>query len=125
MVQLLSAVIVGPTMFVNLSPAFVYNTTTITSVAINCLALVVVMIAITVLDLSPLLCLELYGRFVPEEYRKTINDTSKGGLTIFWELFPVIPCAPKHLKLQCDCYLKVFGSQIETERFSKTEEATL
>ena len=28
----------------------------------------------------------------------TIDDTDKGGLAQFWELFPMIPCAPKHLK---------------------------
>ena len=28
----------------------------------------------------------------------TIDDSAKGGLTIFWELFTVIPCAPKYLK---------------------------
>ena len=29
---------------------------------------------------------------------ESIDNTAKGGLTIFWELFTVIPCAPKHLK---------------------------
>ena len=28
-----------------------------------------------------------------------IDDTIKGGLTIFWELFTVIPCAPRHLNV--------------------------
>ena len=27
-----------------------------------------------------------------------IDDTAKGGLTQFWELFTAIPCALKHLK---------------------------
>ena len=27
-----------------------------------------------------------------------IDDTAKGGLTQFWELFTVIPCAPKDFK---------------------------
>ena len=27
-----------------------------------------------------------------------IDDTAKRDLTIFWELFTVIPCMPKHLK---------------------------
>ena len=27
-----------------------------------------------------------------------MDDTAKGGLAQFWELFTVIPCAPRHLK---------------------------
>ena len=27
-----------------------------------------------------------------------MDDTAKGGPTIFWELLTVLPCAPKHLK---------------------------
>ena len=27
-----------------------------------------------------------------------IDDSAKGGLTQFWELITVIPCAPKYLK---------------------------
>ena len=41
----------------------------------------------------------------------TVDDTAKGGLTIFWGLFTMILCAHKHLKR----YLKIHGSQIETE----------
>ena len=29
----------------------------------------------------------------------TIDNAAKGGLTMFWELFTVIPCAPNHLKI--------------------------
>ena len=42
----------------------------------------------------------------------------EGGPTIFWELFTVIPCVPKHFKR----YI-VIGSQIETEGSLKIEEA--
>ena len=31
-------------------------------------------------------------------YSSTMEDTDKGGLTQFLELFTVIPCAPKDLK---------------------------
>ena len=31
--------------------------------------------------------------------RTIIDDTAKGGLTIFWELFTVIPYPPKHLNV--------------------------
>ena len=27
-----------------------------------------------------------------------IDDSAKGGMTQFWELFTMIPCAPKYLK---------------------------
>ena len=29
---------------------------------------------------------------------RKIDDSAKGGLTQFWELFTMIPCAPKYLK---------------------------
>ena len=32
-----------------------------------------------------------------------MDDTAKGGLTQFWELLTVIPCAPKDFKLTADC----------------------
>ena len=41
-----------------------------------------------------------------------IDDTAKGGLTTFWELFTVIPCVPKDIKRQQHHYLKNFVSQI-------------
>ena len=44
-----------------------------------------------------------------------VDDTAKGGLTIFVETVTVIPCAPKHLKCQYYRYLKTFGSQIGAE----------
>ena len=53
-----------------------------------------------------------------------IDDTAKGGLTIFWELFTVM-CVPKHLKRKYHHYLKTFGSNIETVGFLQIEEATL
>ena len=31
-------------------------------------------------------------------FQSAIDDTAKGGLTIFWELFTVIPCTPKDFK---------------------------
>ena len=34
----------------------------------------------------------------PDNIHELIEDTTKGGLTIFWELFTVIPCAPRKLK---------------------------
>ena len=51
-----------------------------------------------------------------------IDDSAKRGLTQFWELFTMIPCAPKYLKYR---YLKTFGSQIENKGSLKVEEATL
>ena len=30
--------------------------------------------------------------------QRAVDDTAKGGLTQFWELFTVIPCAPKDFK---------------------------
>ena len=36
--------------------------------------------------------------FIASVGKKEIYDTAKAGLTIFWELFTLIPCAPKHLK---------------------------
>ena len=34
------------------------------------------------------------------------DDTTKGDLTIFWELFTVIPCEPKHLSYACLVHCK-------------------
>ena len=48
-----------------------------------------------------------------------IDDTAKGGLTIFWKIFTVLPCASKQR------YLKTFVSQIETRGFLKVEEDML
>ena len=55
----------------------------------------------------------------------TLDDTIKRSLTIFWELFIAILCAPKHLIRYYHSYLKTFGSQIQTEGSLKIEEATL
>ena len=41
-------------------------------------------------------------QIVPEEEGGTCrmtDDSAKGGLTQFWELFTVIPCGPKMFKL--------------------------
>ena len=54
-----------------------------------------------------------------------IDDTTKVGLTIFWELFTVVPYAPNHLKSLHHRYLKTFGSKIETDDFVKVEEGIL
>ena len=54
--------------------------------------------------------------------RAGIDDVAKGGLTIFLELFTVIPSAPKYLKRLYHRYLKTFGSQIETEGSLKIEK---
>ena len=54
-------------------------------------------------------------------FSRTTDDTAKGGLTIFWGLFTVIPCAPNHLKR----YLKTSGSQIETGGSLRVEEGIL
>ena len=48
-----------------------------------------------------------------------IDDTAKGDLTQFQELFAVIPCASK------DCYLKTVGSQIKNEDYLKLEQTIL
>ena len=45
----------------------------------------------------------------------TIDNTAKGGMTLFWELFTVIPCAPKDFKRYWHWYLKTVGSQIKNE----------
>ena len=64
-------------------------------------------------------------RYHISKQHKRMDHTAKGGLTIFWELFTVIPCSPKHLKRYCHRYLKTFVSQIETEGLLKIEEAIL
>ena len=54
-----------------------------------------------------------------------MDDTAKGGLTQFLELFIVIPCAPKDFKRQYHCYLKTTGSEIEHEDSLELEKAIL
>ena len=49
-----------------------------------------------------------------------MDDPTKGRLTQFKELFIVSYCALKKFKR---CYLKVFGSQINSELSVKVEEA--
>ena len=54
-----------------------------------------------------------------------MDDTAKGGLTLFQELFTVIPCAPKDFKRQYHCYLRTIGSEIKSEGLLKLEKAIL
>ena len=54
-----------------------------------------------------------------------LDDTTEGGLTIFWEHFTMIPCEPKHLKLQYHHYLKHLGLKLKLRAFLKIEEAIL
>ena len=44
-----------------------------------------------------------------------MDDSSKGGLPKFGELFTMIPCMPKDFKRQQHCYFKTFMSQIKNE----------
>ena len=37
---------------------------------------------------------------IQRAYTDHIDDFAKGGLTQFWELFTMIPCAPTYLKRQ-------------------------
>ena len=49
-----------------------------------------------------------------------IDNTAKGGLTKFLELFSVIPCAPKHRKMSITSLFEdIFGCQIETESIAR------
>ena len=56
-----------------------------------------------------------------------MDDTAKGGLTQFYELLTVIPCAPKDSNLNniviCPGYLKTVGSQIKNEGSLKLKKA--
>ena len=54
-----------------------------------------------------------------------MDDTAKGGLTRFWELFIVIPCAPKDFKHSYHCHLKTIGSEIKNEDSLELEKAIL
>ena len=54
-----------------------------------------------------------------------MDDTGKGGLTLFQELFTVIPCAPKDLKRSYHCYLKTPVSKIKNESSLELEKAIL
>ena len=42
-----------------------------------------------------------------------MDGTAEGYLTIFWDLFIVISCAPKHLKCEYHRYWNTTGSQID------------
>ena len=54
---------------------------------------------------------------------RSVDDTAEGGLTIFWELFTVIPFAPRNLKRRYHRYFKTFESEIEPDGCLKIEEA--
>ena len=54
-----------------------------------------------------------------------MDNTAKGGLTQFQELFAVIPCTPKDFKHQENRYLKTVGSQIKNEGSLKLEKGAL
>ena len=43
----------------------------------------------------------------------------------FWELFTMIPCAPKDFKRQRHHYLKLFSTQIKNEGYSNVEKIIL
>ena len=68
--------------------------------------------------LSALQKLRLYFWLLPF----AMDDTTKGGPTLFWELFTVIPCAPKDFKR---CYLNTIGSEITNEGSLELEKAIL
>ena len=70
-------------------------------------------------------CLEIFVQALCTSLEKKMDDSAKGGLPQFWEIFTVIPCAPKDFKRQEHCYLKTFGSQMKNEGFLKVEEAFL
>ena len=54
-----------------------------------------------------------------------IDDTAKGGLTQFWEIFTVITCAPKDFRCKYHCSLKTLGPEIKNEGSSELEKAIL
>ena len=58
----------------------------------------------------------MLSKFRPRK-STAMDNTSKGGLPRFWELFTVIPSAPKDFKRQQHCYLKTLGLQLKVRAF--------
>ena len=54
-----------------------------------------------------------------------MDDTAKGGLTLFQELFTVIPCVPKDFQRYYHCDLRTNGSEIKNDGSLEPEKAIL